>query len=234
LDVQQSAGIVAAMVIALAGQKGGTGKTTTAVCLASEWHARGRRVVLVDADPQGSSRTWAEVAAEANHASPTVIAMGSGLHRPDQLPALASSYDFAVVDCPPRHGDIQRSALMVADLVVIPCGPSGLDAWALGATLDLIEEARIVRPDLQVVVVITRRVARTTLGAQARDVLASSQLRVLAAELGHRVAYQEALAAGLGVTGYAPTSAAAAEVRALADELEHLALGDTVHDVDVA
>jgi len=231
LDAWQSAGILAFMVIALAGQKGGTGKTTTAVCLAAEWHSRGRRVVLVDADPQGSSRTWAEVAAEANHRSPTVVAMGSGLHRPDQLPALATTYDFAVIDCPPRHGDIQRSALMVADLVLIPCGPSGLDAWALGATLDLIEEARVVRPDLRVVVVISRRVARTTLGAQARDVLASSQLRVLESELGHRVAYQEALAAGLGVTAYAPSSAAAAEVRALANELEHLMIGDVAHDV---
>jgi chromosome partitioning protein len=231
MNVQASAGTVAFMVIALAGQKGGTGKTTTAVCLAAEWQSRGRRVVLVDADPQGSSRTWAEVAAEANHRGPTVVAMGSGLHRPDQLPALAASYDFAVVDCPPRHGDIQRSALMVADLVLIPCGPSGVDAWALGATLDLIEEARVVRPDLQVAVVITRRVARTTLGAQARDVLGASHLSVLTSELGHRVAYQEALAAGLGVTGYAPSSAAAAEVRALVDELERLQAVEVVHDV---
>jgi chromosome partitioning protein len=218
------------MIISLAGQKGGTGKSTTAVCLASEWHSRGRKVLLVDADPQGSTSTWAAVATEAQHASPTVVAMGNGMHRPDQLPALAASHDFALIDLPPRHGDIQRSALMVADLVLIPCGPSAPEAWALAATLDLIEEARVVRPDLQVAVLITRKVARTTLGAQAREVLSASQLRILSTELGYRVSYQEALAAGLGVTGYDPSCAAAIEIRALVDELERLSHGVTAHD----
>lgn len=219
------------MVIALAGQKGGSGKTTTAICLAAEWHARGHKVLLVDADPQGSSRTWADVAAEATLPCPTVVSMGPGLHRPDQLPALAAGYDFTIIDCPPRHGDIQRAALMVADLVVVPCGPSGVDAWALGATLDIIEEARTLRPDLVVAVLITRKVARTALGTNARGALAVSGLRILAAELGYRVAYQEAPAAGLGVTTYAPGTPVAIEVIALADELVKLLEEEVSRDV---
>jgi chromosome partitioning protein len=218
------------MVIALAGQKGGVGKTTTAVNIAAEWFARGKRVLLVDADPQSTARTWADVAAEGQHPAPTVVAMGAGLHRPDQLPALARSYEMTIIDCPPRHGEIQRAALMVADLVVLPCGPSAVDAWALGSTLDLITEARAFRPDLPAVVLITRKVARTAIGAGARDTLASSGLPVLATELGYRVTYQEAPASGLGVTTYLPESPAAAEIRALADELDKL-LEEPIHAV---
>jgi chromosome partitioning protein len=210
------------MIIAFAGQKGGVGKTTTAVNVAAEWHSRGRRVLLVDADPQGTARTWADVAAEASKEAPTVVAMGAGLHRPDQLPALARGYDVTVIDCPPRHGEIQRAALMVADLVVLPCGPSAVDAWALGATLDLIGEARTFRPDLPVHVLITRKVARTAIGAGAREALKASGLPVLGTELGYRVTYQEAPAAGVGVTQYQSDSPAAAEVRALVDEIETL------------
>jgi len=209
-------------VIACAGQKGGGGKTTTSISLASEWHARKRRVLLVDADPQGSALTWANVGAEAHVSLPTVIAMGAGLHRPDQLPALAQNYDVTVIDCPPRHGEIQRAALMVADLVLLPCGPSTLDAWALAATVDLINEARTLRSDLAAAVLITKKNGRTTIGQTAREVMMSSGLRVLDTELGYRVTYQEAPAAGLGPTTYAPTSPAAVEIRRLVDEIELL------------
>ena len=109
---------------------------------------------------------------------------------------------------------------MVADIVVLPCGPSPLDAWALVAGLDLVERAQQLRPELRAVVLITRKVARTSLGAGARETLEGSGLPVLTTELGYRVAYQEAPAAGLGVTAYDPRSQAAKEVRALVDELE--------------
>jgi len=216
-------------IIALAGQKGGSGKTTTALTIAAEWHARRRRVLLVDADPQGSTRTWGDLAAEGGHAAPTIVAMGAGLHRPDQLPALAKSYDFVVIDCPPRHGTVLRSALMVADLALLPCGPSAVDAWALGETLDLIAEARSLRPELQAAVVLTRKIARTVLGDGARVALAECGLPILRAELGYRVAYQEAPAAGLGVTAYEPGGAAAEESRRLVDELESMTTGERRH-----
>jgi chromosome partitioning protein len=213
---------MAPLVVSITGQKGGVGKSTAATCLAWEAKERGRRVLLVDADPQATARTWADVGQEAGHAMPTVVAMGATMHKPEQLPRVAEAFDLVVIDCPPRAGDVQRSALMVCTLALLPCGPSAADAWALAGTLELVREAQTLRPELLAAVLLTRKQPRTSVGQSARQVLADSELPLLKSELGYRVAYQEALAAGLGVTSYAPASDAAAEVRALFDEVIHL------------
>jgi chromosome partitioning protein len=210
------------MIIAFAGQKGGVGKSTSAICVAVAAHERGSRVLLVDADPQGTVRTWGEVAAEQGRPAPTVIAMGASMHKPGQLRDVAATYDATFIDCPPRHGDVQRSALMVADLVVLPCGPSAADAWALAASLDVVNEARTLREALVACVLITRKQGRTALAKGARAVLEPSGLPVLQTELGARVAYQEALARGMGITTYAARDAGTRETFALLDELERL------------
>ena len=207
------------MIVAMCGQKGGSGKTTAALAAASELLARGYRVLLVDADPQGSVRTWADVAAEAGHATPTVVAMGAQMHKPGQLDALVTSYDVTVIDCPPRHGEIQRAALMVADLAVLPCGPAAVDAWAMAESVELVQKAQELRPALRAVALITRRIHRTTIGASARKALRATGLPVMRTELYSRVAYQEAPAAGLGMAQYAPHDKAANEVKRFVTEL---------------
>ena len=210
------------MIVAFAGQKGGVGKSTTAVCLAVAALERGSRVLLVDADPQGTVRTWGEVAAERRRPAPTVVAMGASMHKAGQLGALAASYDMTFIDCPPRHGEVQRSALMVADMVVLPCGASAADAWALATSLEVVREARAMRDELLACVLITRKQGRTALGKAARKVLESTGLPVLDTELGSRIAYQEALAAGQGITNYAARDAGTREIFDLLDELGRL------------
>jgi chromosome partitioning protein len=208
------------MIIALTGQKGGIGKSTTAVSLAVAALAKGRRVLLVDADPQGTVRTWGEVAGEAGHEAPTVMAMGATMHKPGQLSEVASAYDLTLIDCPPRHGEIARSALMVADIAIFPCGPTAADAWALTGGVEVFREAAAVRSALRGCILITRKQGRTALGKSARAVLETSGLPVLSTELGYRIAYQEALACGQGVTSYAPRDAASREITHLLEELE--------------
>jgi chromosome partitioning protein len=210
------------MIVAFAGQKGGVGKSTTSVCLAVAALERGARVLLVDADPQGTVRTWGEVAAERRRPAPTVVAMGASMHKAGQLGALASNYDMTFIDCPPRNGDVQRSALMIADVVVLPCGASAADAWALTTSLEVVREAQSLRDDLLACVLIARKQGRTSLGRGARKVLEAAGLPVLETELGSRVAYQEALATGQGITTYAPRDAGAREVFDLLDELGRL------------
>ena len=110
-------------------------------------------------------------------------------------------------------------ALMVADTVLLPCGPSAADAWALTTSVELVNEARALRPELEAFITITRKQVNTALSKGAREVLMQTGIPVLGTELGYRVAFAESIGAGLGVTTYAPRDAAAAEVRALVDEL---------------
>ncbi|MFO0607309.1 MAG: ParA family partition ATPase [Polyangiales bacterium] len=209
------------MIVSLCGQKGGAGKTTAAVSIAVELVARGRRVLLVDLDPQGSLRTWGDVAAEARveHA-PTVTALGAGVHR--HLPPLAAAHDVTVIDCPPAQGELQRAAMILSDVALLPCGPAALDVWALAASADLVREAQAAKPSLRAAVLITRKIPGTVLAKQALGAIEKLGLPVLDASLCQRVTYQEAPAAGLGPTTYAPRSPAAAEVRRLVSELERL------------
>lgn len=202
--------------IAIATHKGGSGKSTIAVNLATELQARGLRVLVVDADEQATAISWAGVAADAGWDVPAVIGLGDNLRR--QLPELARGYDFVVIDCPGRGGRRQASAILAADLVLLPCTPSVADSWILGDTIEVVEEARSLRPELLAAIVLNRA-DRTTLTAQARTSLADTSLPLLKAALGDRVAYRQAMAAGQGVTEYARASIAADEVRALADEV---------------
>lgn len=213
-------------IIAMVGQKGGSGKTTTTLSIAAEAHLRGLKVLIADADPQGSARTWAAVASEMEREIPTVIGVGEGFHDRNQLPLLARDFDLVCIDCPPRHGKLQRAAMMLANLAIVPCPPAALDAWALGETVDLIEEAQTIRPNLKARILITRKQAGTVLGQNSRQFLSESGLSLLKTELGFRVAYQEAPAAGQGITSYDPRGQASDEVRSLVSEVLLLAKVD--------
>ena len=213
------------MVIAFVGQKGGAGKSTFAIFTAAELAERGRRVLLVDADPQGTARTWADIASESGHEVPSVIAMGATMHRPGQLERVGAGYDLVLIDCPPRHGEILRSALMIADVAVLPCGPSPADAWALATSLDLISEAQVVRPTLRPCIAVTRIRPGTRIARSAKAALGQSGLPILPTQWSYRVAYQEALAAGQSLAAFAPNDAATKEMKMFVDALLAFATG---------
>jgi chromosome partitioning protein len=208
------------MILTLAGQKGGTGKSTLAINLAVEWMRRGRRVLLVDADPQGTSVTWANVAAEAGVQAPTVVALGDNLRQ--AVPSLAESVDVTIIDTAGRQSKRLVGALMVADLALLPCRPYPSDIWALAESVETVRDVQVMRSDLVAAIVINGSEGRTTLGRGARDAIASAGLPMLATSIAQRVAFAEACAVGKGVTTYATKSPAAGELRSLADEIEGL------------
>jgi chromosome partitioning protein len=204
-------------IIALVNQKGGVGKSTLATALGVELTVRGSRVLLGDADPQASTQGWAALAANAGSPMPVVVGLGDGFHRPGQLDSLANGYDFVLIDCPPHSGPIMRAALAVCDLALMPVVAGAFDAWALGDSLELVEQARMIRPELRAAVVLNRATKRRA--ETARQMLANCGAFVLETWLGQRVDMSDAVAAGQGPTTYAPRGKAAGELRAVCDEL---------------
>ena len=156
----------AAVRIAVANLKGGVGKTTTAVFVAAGLHRLGR-TLLVDADAQQSALEWSQ----QDPIFPfTVVSLPvRDLHR--RLADLGQGYDHVVIDTGPADGAIIRSAVMAADLVIVPASPTGLDVNRLMPTVELLAEVDAIHP-VQVGVLLTR-VRRGTLSARGvREVLA--------------------------------------------------------------
>lgn len=208
--------------VALCGQKGGSGKTTLAVSLASEWHRRGLRVLLCDLDPQGTATVWGDVAADLGVTGPSVIGMGDSVRQ--QLPAVAADYDVCVIDCPPRAGKRTVGALMVSDLAILPCGASPADVWALTEALEVLSQARALRPELEARIVMNAVLASSTLGDEVREAIGGLDVPVMATVIHSRVALARTFATGQGVTVSESGSIAALEVRRFVDEVEQ-ALG---------
>lgn len=203
-------------VIALLNQKGGSGKTTLATHLAGELALDGARVALIDADPQASASDWAERRAQRRH---TRLYGVYGLARDSlhiEVPQLAQNADFVIIDGPPRSASITRSALLAADLVLIPVQPSAFDIWASVDTVRLIAEARLYRPQLRAAYVISRRVVGTVLGREARAALAEQPLPVLAAEVAQRIVFADIVADGVLVRERDAHCLAAREIARLA------------------
>jgi chromosome partitioning protein len=145
------------MIIGVLSQKGGAGKTILAVNLAAAY-SDANRVLLVDADPQGSALAWSS----ARERDPifTVVGMPKPtLHR--DVPRVAPDYDMVVIDGAPRVNELGRSATMASDLVVIPVQPSPYDVWAAAETVNLIREAQQFKEALKAVFVINRRIVNT-------------------------------------------------------------------------
>ena len=203
------------MIISFVNQKGGVGKTTSAINIAASLKRRNYKLVFIDADPQGSASYWRAV--ENNNAFEI-------LHHPEpisksEIEELAQNYDYLVIDAPPAIGNLTKSILAVTDLSIIPLSPSSLDIWSCKGTLEMIDEALVENPDLDVKLLINRKIPGTRVGREARDSLSIFDMDLLDTELCQRVAYIDAMTSGVSVMQYAPSSKAAAEIENLCDEI---------------
>lgn len=184
------------MKLVVANLKGGAGKTTTAVYLASGLAATGR-TLLIDADPQGSALSWSEASGE--FPLPVVAAPVRDLHK--RVPQLAEGYAHVVIDTPPGELAITRSAMLAADIVLIPIPPSLMDLDRLRPTLEVLAEIEALH-EPQVVALLTRVRRGTRSSRAAREVLTDLGIDMLASEVSLREGYANgfglALAEDLG------------------------------------
>lgn len=206
-------------VISILNQKGGVGKTTLAVHLTTALARKNRRVLLVDADPQGSALDWAA----ARHGTPLFPVVGlpkSSIHK--EIAGLAGDYDFVIVDGPPRVYDVARSAIMASDLVLIPVQPSPYDVWAAKEIIDMLDEAAVYKPLIGKAFVINRKIVNTAIGRDVTEALSDYPVPVLDTAIGQRVAFAESAAQGLTVFELDPEMLASQEMKQLAEEIERL------------
>jgi chromosome partitioning protein len=211
-------GSVVSKVIAVLNQKGGAGKTTIATHLARAFQLDGKSVILIDSDPQGSARDWSA----AHEAQPISVV---GIDRPTierDLKSLAPS-DYIVIDGAPQAADLAVSAIKAADFILMPVQPSPYDIWATADLVDLVKQ-RIQMTDgrLKAAFVISRAIANTKLGAEVGGALEGYGLPVLATRVYQRVSYPGTAATGKTVFDTEPNGDAAAEFRALKNEIEQL------------
>lgn len=211
------------MIVAFLNQKGGVGKTTLALHLAGAWSDRGRRVLVVDADPQASALDWADQ--RLREGLPRLFGVlglaRETLHK--ELPDLAHETDHLIIDGPPRVAGIARSALLAADLVLIPAQPSPFDGWASSEMLRLLDEARIFRPELRARMLLNRCAARTVIARETAEALADQDPPMLASRVGQRVAFADAARTGRLASESDTGQMATRDIEALADELDGLA-----------
>lgn len=208
------------MIVAILNQKGGAGKTTLATNLTRALQQQGKKVLLVDSDPQGSARDWH--AAGNGELIPVV-----GLDRPTlnkDIAAVASGYDWILIDGAPQLINMSVAAIKCADVILIPVQPSPYDVWASADLVDVIKERqKITDGNPKAAFVISRQIKKTLLSTEVREALSGYDLPIFQYGTFQRIIYAKAAASGNTVLDVEPDSEAAKEIKLIADELERFA-----------
>ena len=211
-ELSSSTGLPAPQILAFVSQKGGAGKTTLALNVAAHAVQAGRRVTVLDCDPNCSAVVWADL---RSGAAPEVrycpyIRLDREIER-----ARARGSDLILIDTPMGADGGPVAGARHADLVVVPCRQSLFDLAAIRASLDV--AALAGTPAVAVLNAVPTRAAHWE--SEARDLLVRQGVEMLPAAIRNRVAFVRSTRAGQGVVESDPRSAAANEIRAVGDAL---------------
>jgi chromosome partitioning protein len=182
-------------IISLLGNKGGAGKTTLAVNLASALHSIDS-TLLLDADPQQSSSQWRVLSSRADSVpvfnASSSVAMSVG--------AQSKNYQHLLIDCPPSvHSDQTKDALRLSDWAIIPVLPSPLDLWASVKIEAEINKARESNPSLKALLVINQLEPRTRLSQAIRNATVELNTPTAETAIRRRVIYRSTILEGRSV-----------------------------------
>jgi chromosome partitioning protein len=205
---------MAGKVLTMAQQKGGAGKTTLVAQLAVTFAAAGKKVALVDIDPQGSLSRWASIRENSGIAPALHLTSVTGWRAQAAVEKLKAAYDLVLVDSAP-HAEIEaKIAVRLADLIVVPIQPSPLDLWATEPTLALAKSEKRT-----VLIVINRVQTRMKLAEALVAQIAELDADTAETTIGNRTAFAASMMEGRGVVETAARTKAAAEMQDLALEI---------------
>lgn len=201
--------------ITIAQQKGGAGKTTLAVQLATAFLAAGKKVATVDIDPQASLTQWFTVRSQnLRNKNLLLHTPVTGWRLQAEVDRLVREYDFVIIDSPPHTETDAKISIRIADLVLIPVQPSPVDIWATKPTLEIAAKEKV-----QVKLILNRVSKRSKLAKSMHDKLSEYGAEIATTQLGNRIKFAEAMVRGLGVVEMGKSSTAYQEVVDLANEV---------------
>jgi chromosome partitioning protein len=211
-----------AKIIAVCNQKGGSGKTTLSMQLAGSLAKRGGRVLVVDADPQGTATRWAASADDDKPFPASVVGLSAAstkVHR--EVKKFVEDYRYIIIDCPPAaDSPVPQSALLVADLALVPVIPSPLDMWAAVGIREVIGNVSDINEELRSRLVINQLQPNTTLAKEAMEVLPEFGIELCQTYVHQRQVYRQSAVFGQTVHDFGSKAAAAVEeLDALTDEV---------------
>lgn len=211
-----------AKIIAVCNQKGGSGKTTVSMQLAGTLARAKNKVLVVDADPQGTATRWAASADDENPFCASVIGLSAAsekVHR--EVKKFIGDYDYILIDCPPAaDSPVPQSALLIADLALVPIIPSPLDLWASVGIRKVIENVSDINETLKARLVVNQCQPKTNLAKETLEILPEFGIPVCKNYLRQRTAYRQSAVFGQIVQDFgAKAKDAIQEIEALTKEV---------------
>lgn len=211
-----------AKIIAVVNQKGGAGKTTLSMQLAGTLGMYKHKVLVIDADPQATATRWAASASDETPFPASVSglsAAGEKVHR--EVKKFVDDYDYIIIDCPPAaDSPVPQSALLIADLALVPVIPSPLDLWASVGIRQVIENIHDINEELMARIVVNQCQSNTSLTKETMEVLPKYGMPLTNAKIHQRTVYRQSAVFGKTVHEMGSKAAPAiAEMSALTQEI---------------
>jgi len=211
-------------IVLFGGEKGGTGKTTLATNMAAMLALKGRDVLLLDTDRQGTASFWATLR-EDSEVEPRISCVQKfGKSLASQVRDLAERYDEIVIDAGGRDSVELRYALGVCDRAYIPVQPFQFDIWTIRQMDELVEMAQGLNENLEAFLVLNRVSTNPIVreDQETRDFFNEEgfqYLSLLNSNLCDRIAFRKSAREGISVVEWKQDKKATAEMNNLFKEV---------------
>lgn len=215
---------MAAKIIIITNQKGGAGKTNTAVHLAGTCVRRNIKTLLIDADKQATATKWVALSEEGRPHKIRVmgLAMAEGKIA-NEIKQYVDDYEIIIVDCPPSvDSPIPQVMLMIADLAIIPIIPKPGDLWASTDLLELADRAMVLNPEMKIRILGSNVIANLAMSKHSLESMSTMRENapLFKTKIHQRTAYVEAMLTGDSVHYFGSSAKAAiTEMESLFDEV---------------